>query len=93
MAGGYIYRSFADLQALGQRVVDKAAEVVLWQDDSYSQAQQGSIDDFTKAQTPGMDTGNPHYAAPDAGHPTRWSRPATGSSPMTGGASAGRARP
>ncbi|GAA2845491.1 hypothetical protein Acy02nite_46950 [Actinoplanes cyaneus] len=69
MADGYVYRSFADLHALGQRVVDKAAEVVLWQDDSYSQAQQGSINDYTKSQTPGMDTGNPHYAAPSSGRP------------------------
>jgi hypothetical protein len=69
MADGYVYRSHADLQALGQRVVDKAAEVVLWQDDSYSRAQQGSIDDYTRSQTPGTTTGNPHYTAPTSGNP------------------------
>ncbi|WIM98601.1 hypothetical protein ACTOB_002205 [Actinoplanes oblitus] len=69
MADGYVYRSFADLHALGQRVIDKAAEVVLWQDESYSQAQQGSIDDYTKSQTPGMTTSNPHYSAPSSGNP------------------------
>ncbi|BCY13239.1 hypothetical protein [Actinoplanes sp. L3-i22] len=69
MADGYVYRSYADLQSLGQRVVDKAAEVVLWQDNSYSQAQQGSIDDYAKSQTPGMATSNPHYLAPTSGSP------------------------
>jgi hypothetical protein len=67
--GDYVYHSHADLEALGQRVVEKAAEVTLWQDESYSQAQQDSINDYYKARTPATPTRNPHYAPPASGDP------------------------
>ena len=70
MANGYVYRSHADLQGLGQRIVYKAAEVVLWQDESYSMAQQGSINDYTKSQMPSEPTANPHYQPPASGEPS-----------------------
>lgn len=67
--GDYVYRSYADLEALGQRVVEKAAEVTLWQDESYSQAQQDSINDFYKARTPVTPTENSHSTPPASGDP------------------------
>jgi hypothetical protein len=66
----YVYRSYADLEALGNQVVEKAAEVTLWQDESYNQAQQDSVNDFTKSHTPVTPTKNPHYAMPTSGDPT-----------------------
>ncbi len=67
--GDYVYRSYADLEALGRRVVEKAAEVTLWQDESYSHAQQDSINDYTKAKTPTTPTENAHYTPPASGDP------------------------
>jgi hypothetical protein len=67
--GDYVYRSYADLEALGRRVVEKAAEVTLWQDESYSQTQQDSINDYAKAQTPTTPAANPHYTPPASGDP------------------------
>jgi hypothetical protein len=68
--GDYVYRSYADLEALGKRVVEKAAEITMWQDESYSQAQQDSINDYSKAQAPATPTKNTHYSAPTSGDPS-----------------------
>ncbi|MEU8662596.1 hypothetical protein [Actinoplanes philippinensis] len=70
MAKNYVYRSYSDLQNLGQRIIDKAAEVVLWQDESYSMAQQGSINDYSRNGSIGVDTDNPHYQPPASGEPS-----------------------
>ena len=64
----YVYRSYADLEALGKRVVEKAAEVTLWQDESFSQAQQAAVNDYTKSGS-AVTPQNIHYSKPTSGEP------------------------
>ncbi|MDR6325924.1 hypothetical protein [Actinoplanes couchii] len=51
-------------------MIDKAVEVVAWQDESYSMAQQGSINDYNRYGPPGVPTQNPHYQPPASGEPS-----------------------
>ena len=64
----YVYHDYADLAALGERIIQKAVEVTAWQGESYAQAEQDSDKDFAKSLNR-KPTANPHYTAPTEGKP------------------------
>lgn len=64
----FTYHSPAELQALGEKIRQKAIEVTMDQADSYGQAQQAANNDATRSDT-GQLTQVPGYTTPASGRP------------------------